>query len=243
MKKVWLVLPVSVLMGLVSCNEAISSSSSSNNDLTSSTTSTTAVLDENYYLKKLEEKTQYYSVSYSYTVKDTLNNIYKKGTKRKSVFISSEGTDTKIEHIFGTTATRTSLDENSETKNLVFNYYFTPSATYYLSDDNRYNLKEETHPDIVPYTLAFDFTKASNVSLKLEGFDALLSGTVLQADSSSFLEQEGVIISSDISFKAILSKDRGAFKGFETSFTQSGYQINYSYSFSSLMSVIILPSV
>lgn len=243
MKKAIYVLPIILLIGLVSCKEEVSSSSSSNNPSISTSTTTSMVLDKDFYLGKLEEKASYYSISYSYTVKDSSNTTYKKGIKNKGVYITTEGTEAKIEHIFGSTTTRTSLLENNDTKTESFNYYFTPDTTYYLSDDNRYNLKEESHPDINAYSLAFDFTKAKSVSLEFENYDAILKGSVSKSDSSTFLEQTGVTISSDITFEATLSKDKGAFKTLKTNFIQSSYQIEYNYSFSSLMSVITLPTV
>ncbi len=247
-----------LLLGLfASCgggSSSVPSTSSSEGTGVSESVSSSAsegTKDASFYLGKLKEEGKpYYSIALNYRMVDANKRVYGTGSSRKSVYsgTSEDGSPIKRVHISGYDSVMAPLDENAELNRSDFDIYYSPVKRAELKEDGTYAVSPETHPDadFEPYSLGLDFSSVSEAKLSIDGFSAVLKGSVGDADVSSFLgdfasdsAKEGI---SGMTFTAELTAEEGYVQTVGLSYVRDGYTYSLSYAYTSSMSPIALPA-
>ncbi|MDO5330880.1 MAG: hypothetical protein Q4F15_05645 [Bacillota bacterium] len=236
-------------MGLLACN---STSSSSSSESSSSSTPTSSSAESVDYLAALSSEKALYSIRLDYRIASgDGTTLYANGYSRKQVFSGTDddGADVKIKSFLGSDTYLSNLDDNPTSTTTTYAVYHTPTRTYTLSANGTYAITSETHPDenFEPMDLSFDYSHVSSYVTEADGYSTIVTLSFgNDSDASSFLGEE--LGSSEaasgitgLSFSATLSSSLALTEA-EATYTKNGYKYTASWTYSSTMSTITLPS-
>lgn len=188
------------------------------------------------YIAGLDQDTPYYVIARS-------DSIKKAGvTYQTSSFTQSLDAKNQIEHKVLRKTTASELSANGDTTMILSDIYETATSVYTLGEDSKYHVTSQTRQDFAAYTLPFDFSQASEVSVTYDGFDAILRGRVSEDKLAAFGESALHDV-SDFTFQATLAKVEATPSKFSFAYTERGYSVSLAYRLDALPPTITLPTL
>lgn len=229
MKKLFTLLSILMLAGIISgCDENTSESSNlSNSD------SSTGIVDSS--LNEMEALIA--------QELEIINNSPAPTAIRDSIYISKDGTTyyeklTRKEHdrvhgyhfIYNEEKGLNDLNNSESTYNITSSIYYDGYYSYTLDSDDRYK-KVEDEREIKDFDFEFDFSVLEVISVEKKGFSYELTASVSKENTNKFLKTSNKEI-EQINF--ISTSNGGRFLGFEISYVQNGFEVErelqYTYS-------------
>jgi hypothetical protein len=188
------------------------------------------------YIVCLDTPTDYYQIKSAFHVKkDGVD--YHHGIDYKIIDIAN-----KVEHLYGNLTTVSSYEDPSNETFTSYDIYKTPSQNYTMGNDGKYVTTSASNT-FAPYRLAYDFTKASDLSLTAPKGYSLLAGKVTAANLSAFIGNDKLSGVTDFSFVCEMTILEGYLRSIVFSYTDNGYSVTDQLNYSSLPQSISLPTV